>query len=327
MVSELPVIRNSWDRGLERVVENLKEGQPLSEALRSLQDNFLPRYIVLAIAKAEADGQLATVLPEMARRLQFAVDLRSMRWSKMNVPLIELMMIIFVTFGAILSFLPKFHRIFDELLEGMAPSYTEYLFAIAGNLRAWIMVFTQLILLILVVWVLKFFQPGIFNFSFLEGWLLWVPGIGTHFKRKGLMEVAGAIACFTAAGDDITTAAEWTAKCTSRKWLKFRLNGFIKRLKAGENWVDAWDKMRLGSNLHRWMIRNAAGRPAELARSLEMLHIWLADEVVGRARLFHSFMAAGIILFNALIAGTIAFILMSSLFLILQTVIIQTQGV
>ena len=106
-------------------------------------------------------------------------------------------------------------------------------------------------------------------------------------------------------GNDILYAAESSMHCQKCIQAKMRLRKFINDVKAGSNWVDAWERrMNLGSSIHLWMLRNAASRE-KVAEGFVHLQNWLGEELHFFSSRFKTVCEFFLTLGNAMIVGTI----------------------
>jgi type II secretory pathway component PulF len=130
-------------------------------------------------------------------------------------------------------------------------------------------------------------------------WFLPLPikGFGI-FPLLPVSDLSSGMYVHLASGKGIAESAELCRDTVARPWLRRRLDRFIVEVRAGEPWADAWARMKLGSPLHEWMIRNAAARenPAE---GFSQLTAWLNEEIRRKHRLFLRFAEVAGILFNA----------------------------
>jgi type II secretory pathway component PulF len=129
------------------------------------------------------------------------------------------------------------------------------------------------------------------------GFFCRVAGI-TWFNLLPLAGLAAGMYVHLASGKGMAESAELCRDTVARPWLRRRLDRFIAEVRAGEPWADAWARMKLGSPLHEWMVRNAAARenPAE---GFFQLTAWLNEEICRKHRLFLRFAEVAGILFNA----------------------------
>jgi type II secretory pathway component PulF len=300
--------RRPW----QRFMDKLKDGQPLSSALSELKVQ-IPNYILMATKEAETRNNLKTTLPLLAERLHSSESyLRS--WKTMLAyPLSQLTTITTLIAGLMVFIIPNFMRIFDDLLEGEPlPEATQVVINtsifIKGNFSE--IVFTITVLLVLIT--------ATSRSGLLVNLLFSIPFAGRKIRQFVLYDIAKSMSCFMAAGDDVIQAAESTMHCQKCIQVRIRLKKFINEVKAGNNWIEAWEKhMNLGSSIHLWIVRNAASRE-KVADGFIHLQNWLGEELHFFTGKFQAVCEFLLTLGKAAIVGTIALALFLPLTKIIQ---------
>jgi type II secretory pathway component PulF len=291
----ITISRKPW----QRFMDKLKDGQPLSSALSELKVQ-IPNYILMAVKEAETRNNLKTTLPLLAERLHSS-ESSLRKWKTMLAyPIVQLYVMFFVITGLMVFIIPNFMKIFDDLLQGEPlPEATQMVINtsvfVKGNFA--LIVFTTIVLLVLITATLR---SGL-----LVNILFSIPFAGRKIKQFVLYDVAKSMSCFMAAGDDVLQAAESTRHCQKCIQVRIRLKKFINEIKAGNNWIEAWEKhMNLGTSIHLWMVRNAASRE-KVADGFVHLQNWLGEELHFFSGKFQTVCEFLLTLGNAMIVGTI----------------------
>ena len=283
----------------QKFMDKLKDGQPLSLALNELRRQ-IPNYILMAIKEAESRNNLKTTLPLLAERLHSGESsLRS--WKAMLAyPIVQLSVMAFVITGLMVFIVPNFMKIFDDLLQGEPlPGVTQLIINTSSFVKGHL---SEIVSIIIVLFVLlRVTARG----GVLVNLLFSLPFAGRKIKLFVLYDVAKSMSCFMAAGDDVLQAAESTMHCQKCIQVRIRLKKFITDVKAGSNWVEAWERyMNLGSPIHLWMMRNAASRE-KVEEGFVHLQNWLGEELHFFSSKFQVVCEFFLTLGNATIVGAI----------------------
>ncbi len=261
---QFPNIRWSWN--LDMVVRELQSGQTLSDALnRHLRPHF-PRYFILGIAKAERDGRLGDALPVLARQLSLPISTareRLAEWWYVGARAVTAM---YVLMFLILNVVPKLHCIVSDLADD-----ADVRFGILTTLAARLMssVLVPLGMVGLFMW-----KGGRWG----EWLCMKIPFIGRERKRFIVSDFAAGMAAFLRQGADIPDAAEWCSKATRSFWLRTRIGTFIKKVRSGAEWSQAWREMKIGLSLCDWWAVNSAARE-DPASGFDLMCEWLDYEI------------------------------------------------
>ncbi len=283
----------------QRFMDKLKDGQPLSAALGEFKRK-IPNYIVMAIQEAEAKNNLKVTLPLLAKRLH-DTEGSVQNWKKLlTYPLVQLVVMYIVITGLMIFIIPNFTKIFDELLCGEPlPEVTQIVINISTFMREhfWI------------IWSIIVFSFFLLSKTILRNILVdilfMLPFIGAKIRLFVLYDIAKSMSCFMTVGDDIIQAAESTMHCQKSLPARLKLRAFVKDAKAGNNWIDAWERhLNLGAPIHLWMLRNAASRE-KAVEGFVHLQNWLGEELHFFTNKFQTVCEFFLTLGNATIVGSI----------------------
>ncbi|MFZ2656097.1 MAG: type II secretion system F family protein [Victivallales bacterium] len=305
--------RKRWDTSLELVIIDIKKGSPLHLALRKRLSIYLPAYFLDAVEKAEKEGCLAEMMPRFAKRINFVTDIKMRIFSALSFPTIELVIIILVTSGLSTFIVPKFEKIFAELLEGTERPVFLTRYTYVSN---WIFshFFEMLILLLLFMIIYNPLKP--YLKIIFEEIIVRIPFLNRTVKRNALLELAGSMASYLASGKDIAEAAEISAATIGRPWMKKKLLKFAEAVKNGKDWALEWRKMNLGASINDWIVTNSAAR-SNPAEGFDTMLIWLSNDVTKSSVKKLRWIEISGILFVGLIVASTAIALLGSIFRII----------
>ena len=307
-------LNDKWDTSLELAIIDLKKGVPLHLALRKRLSNFLPAYFLDAVEKAEKDGCLAELMPRFARRINFVTDIRLRISSALKFPLVELIIIIFITSGLSIFIVPKFDRIlYDLTADKVNPAFLRGYIGVSNWILSHFPVMLIVFLLFMVIYnPLKPYLKIIF-----EEILVRIPCLGRSVKRNALLELAGSMASYLASGKDLYEAAETSAATIGRPWLKKKLRKFAESVRNGKDWAYSWQEMELGVSINDWIIMNSSARnnPAE---GFDTMLVWLSNDVTKSSIKNIRWIEIAGIFFVGLIVASTAIALLGSLFKIIR---------
>ncbi len=151
----LPLVRalktleaQSKNPALKKVLEmtsiSVESGQTFSEALSQNPKSFDKLYLNM-IKAGEAAGALETILDRLASFMEKAIRMAGKIKAAMIYPIMVLVMAIGITSGLLIFIVPKFKKIFEEMLEGEPlPWLTEKVMTASDTLmdNIWIVIGT-----------------------------------------------------------------------------------------------------------------------------------------------------------------------------------------
>ena len=146
-----------------------------------------------------------------------------------------------------------------------------------------------------------------------------LPWFGRQLRWWRFWELAQGMTVLTAVNGDLIKAAEWCREATRSFWLRQKLDRFVTEVKAGGNWADAWERMKLGGPAHNWIIRSAASRE-QPAAGFRLLQDWLTEDLKRSSARMQVLVEPALILCNCLAVGTVIYCLFMSLVKLLEGV-------
>ncbi|MBM4142805.1 MAG: hypothetical protein FJ225_04305 [Lentisphaerae bacterium] len=290
--------RSQWPARLADLRLRLEAGATLSQALRGAARRYLPAYFLTGVDEAERQGRLPVALPVLAGRLRMPIGIARRQRAVWTFVFARLLAGLGVLNFVCVMIAPKFEEIFADLLEGR-PMPAAMRLVQGGLLQAALL--TALAALLIVRALGRMGRLG-------ELVLLRIPGIAGERRRLCFYELARGMAAFTAQGEDIVAAAEWSARSTRSAWLRRRLRRFAAAVRGGAHWTEAWDRLYVGRPVERWIIRNAAARE-EVAAGFDLLAEWLAEEMRRTGRLVRMCLEPVFTVLMGLVVGALAYAL------------------
>jgi len=273
-----------WNRDLFRTVASLRNGTPLNIAMDLHLKQYFPDYVIPAITEAEEHGSLNIVLPILAQQMQYSHSVMTERFISAVYPVFVLFQTLALASLLGIFIIPRFSKIFEEMLEGEPlPQMTTTVFSMSESAGYLMMAG---ILLIPSIFIARFFYKYEPTFRYSADLFLFrLPFVGKDLKRMAILELAGSLASYTAAGLDIISAAEMSESTLKSYWLKRRVRKFVKETKEGKKWIEAWNDMNLGFPLIDWFASNAAVRENLTSGFMQMM-IWLKHDISHYSILF-----------------------------------------
>jgi type II secretory pathway component PulF len=261
-----------WAWNLRMMILDIEHGEPLSSALERNLGRHFPAFYLMGIARAEAQNRLETALPVLARQICYPASVTAERKAFYFLVIVKIMVVAQVLMFSVLNVAPKFAEI-SENLGGQysGPPFSGSIAPIIHNLIG------AFVLALVIIFMLSKTE------TLGEYLLLRLPFFSREWKRLVLADLARGMAAFIRQDEDIPGAADWNRKATRSPFVRRKLDGFIRSVNNGNNWVDAWDDMKLGSPLDQWVIRNAASRE-DPASGFELLAEWIQSEVTMATR-------------------------------------------
>lgn len=120
---------------LEEMLEKVRGGMPLSEAMAS-RERVFPRYYVSTIRAGEAGGSLEVVLDRLADLMEHSLALAGQIRSALAYPAIVLVMAGVVTAILLVVVIPEFTPLFEDAGDAL-PLSTQILIGIGEAVRQW----------------------------------------------------------------------------------------------------------------------------------------------------------------------------------------------
>jgi type II secretory pathway component PulF len=297
-----------WTLRLRRVIDSLEEGLPLALALREELGWRLPAYFLEGLRVAETQGNLETALPLLASQMRLPAMVKWRRfWT--SAPLLLEALVLVVVIGFVKTFIfPRFQEILED--QGVAwsalPQLPPGVVGLVGVAAFWYCAFG-------LVWVLG---PWLDRSG--AHLLSWVPYVSRSARRLLLLDFARSMAVLLGQRVSMPAAARLATQSARSPWLRNRVDAWVTALEAGEDWVGAWERSRLGSALEDWLVRMAAVRE-DPASGFALMVEWLEQEVACDVAAFERWVTPCTILMLGVLTGSFAATIISGMTAIVRS--------
>ena len=294
---------------LQQVLDDVKDGAPLSRALARHGALFGPFYLGMVRA-GEASGQLAHTLERLAEHLARMAALRESVVSAATYPAILLVVAVLSLAGMIGFVVPQFEQLFADMGEAV-PLATRAVLALSHHVRDWGAAWA--LALVLAGWgVARWLRtPG--GQMRAQAALLRVPLVGPIVHRFQLATFARTLGTLVGNGVPLLAALEIGVDTVTNRPLRRALEGMLPPVKSGARLAQVMADTRqfepLAVNLVR--VGEETGRLGPMLIELATL----TDQRVetGIKRLLTLLEPALIVVLGLLIAGIIVSILLGIL--------------
>lgn len=270
---------SAWQARIDALIEGLDAGWPLSVAIRAHCSRTMPEFYIVGVERAEADGRLTTALPVLAAQMKVRSAVAIDRLADILPVAIRLLAAAGIIVLLVRKILPAFEEIFESLV------VSDGAWRIRDDLHA----------LVNISWMFGAIAAAVGITLFIiyligrrkNGLSAWMGFPGRELLQYRQLDLAHSMAAFLRQGDDIVTAAEWSARTTGSLFLKQQLEQFIADVRGGIRWDKAWARISVDP-MASWIVANAAARenPAD---GFSMLAQWTEQRLWRSTRLISVF--------------------------------------
>jgi type IV pilus assembly protein PilC len=214
------------------VANNVEAGATFSESLASHKKSFNDLYVNM-IRAGEASGAMEQVLNRLAEFMEKAARLIAKVKGAMMYPASVLGIAGVITWGLMVFIIPKFKKIFNDLLDGEPlPGLTEFVIGISdfvGNnaLASFLIVAAVVVGFIL----LKRSKPGSYAIDML---MLKAPPFGSLFTKVAVARFCRTLSTLLASGVSILNALDIVRDTSSNQLIKNAVQSVNNAVKEGE---------------------------------------------------------------------------------------------
>ena len=225
----------SMRRILQRVHEDLLEGQPLSQALARHPKAFNPVYVGL-IRVGESGGLLSEVLLQLAELLEWEIDVRERIKQALQYPLIVLLVLCGAMGVMAVFVLPRFASLFQSFRIPL-PWQTRLLIIISGLLRRyWWFMGLALFGAIGGWWAYLRTDGGRLRW---HTWKLRLPILGPVFAKLAMSRFARVTAALAGSGVPILETLTLAGESVNNRYLRAKLEVVRQRVRGGGSLANA----------------------------------------------------------------------------------------
>lgn len=294
---------------LTQVLESVKGGVPLSQALAEFHQHFGDFYINM-IRSGEVSGQMAGVLQRLSEHLLRQKALRDNAISAVTYPAI-LLGVAVLSLIAMLGFVvPQFEQLFRDMGDAL-PLPTQWVMALGNAFRDYGVVI--LIACLCVGWLVKRWLRTPSGRSTLQSWLLGLPVVGGVLHKYEVTLFSRSLGTLLGNGVSLLTALKIATETVNNVVIRHQLEQMVPLVKEGQRLVVAAKKAAVFEPLALNLIRvgEETGRLGEMM--MELSDILNRDVENGMKRLLTMLEPALILVLGLLIAAIIVSILLGIL--------------
>jgi type II secretory pathway component PulF len=300
----------NWNSSLHGLYCDLMKGRPLAQSLRRRMKYFLPEYYLQAVARAEQEHTLPQILPAFAKRLNYTSNIKANYAQYLKLPLWEISIITLMAIN-ILIFLNRFMvELLSETVATRPMLISDYLNIIGYHLKyiiSWpfqsmdkFIVFSIFILGCIVLWFC--FRMQILRN--LKKLLIIIPGMRRELYELERLEMLACMASYLDAGEDMLKAAKFCLTASHSFRIRYKLKRFIADLEHGTNWLNSWERLKLGSKLDNLLL-NTSSTTDQLLDGFETVLQWNSSQVYRQSKYNRRRIVVAMTLFNTLIVAAI----------------------
>lgn len=294
---------------MQQVLDDVKDGAPLSRALAREQQVFGDFYLNM-VRSGEASGQLAPVLTRLVEHLERIRSLRESVVSASIYPLILLAVAVVSLFAMLGFVVPQFEKLFTDLGDAL-PMATRIVMKAGQVFRDWGVAIAAGVGL--AGWLALRWLRSPRGTAWWQAWILGLPMLGLLLRKYQLTLFSRTLGTLLGNGVPLLTALHISTETVGNQSLRSALLGVAPRVKEGVRLVDALSNTGIFEPLAINLVRvgEETGRIGPMM--LELAHILNRDVETGIRRVLTLLEPLMIIVLGLMIAGIIVSILLGIL--------------
>lgn len=294
---------------IQQVLDDVKDGAPLSRALAREQQVFGDFYLNM-VCSGEASGQLAPVLTRLVEHLERIRSLRESVLSASIYPLILLAVAVVSLFAMLGFVVPQFEKLFTDLGEAL-PMATRIVMKAGQVFRDWGVAIAAG--LGLAGWIALRWLRSPRGTAWWQSRILGVPMLGLLLRKYQLTLFSRTLGTLLGNGVPLLTALHISTETVGNQLLRSALLGVAPSVKEGVRLVDALSSTGIFEPLAINLVRvgEETGRIGPMM--LELANILNRDVETGIRRVLTMLEPLMIIVLGLMIAGIIVSILLGIL--------------
>ena len=244
-------VRLFYRSAIECAVTDLQDGYSLSNVLKRHLHWWLPEYYIESVRLGEENGCLKETLRQLSETTSKVTRRRKEIFSVIAYPFIVSFICLFILWGLAVFIIPKFKKIFDDLLEGEPfPVLTELVVDLADMLIP--SSFLTIILIIQLPW-LVYYCCCTHKFDWV---LAKIPILRRPVLRWQKIDSIQALAVFTRMKFSLTQALDMICEYLPQSSLKNRFKRLNKELLNGNSLEQAWKSNFPGDYLGNFYVQS-----------------------------------------------------------------------
>lgn len=264
----------------EDVLNRIKAGAPLSEALLQHPKLFSPLYVNMVRA-GEQGGDLDKILGELTEHLERAKALRSSVVSAMIYPAI-LSLVAFLSVFLLLGFVvPRFEVLFNNMGQAL-PMPTQIVVALGHLTAKYGWVFVAFVVLLVVAWRRALHRPAFRLWK--DGLALRLPLIGSLLVKYETTIFSRTLGTLLDSGVPVIKAVPIAVQTLGNRRIRASMSRVQESIKEGGRLSDTLENTGMFSEMGVQMIRvgEESGRVNEMLLDLARVYDGDVQEMIKR---------------------------------------------
>jgi type II secretory pathway component PulF len=302
---------------IDRLVEDLKRGVPLDQAIEA-NERGLPVLYSQVIRAGIQSGELSGTLLNLNQHLQLRGKTRQLLWETLSYPMIVALATLILMTGIFTLVVPKFREIFADF-GTVLPGLTLFLLEAAAAWPSILAIGGGVIGMCLLIWHLMRYSKG--GHGIRERVTLGVPAIGRVYRASLIARFLRAVSTAVATGIPLPEAVRLGAGATGSVLLTRDAEYLASEVEAGQSIFVANQSARLIPPLFGFAVQVASSREV-LPQAIAQLAASYENRAIYNHNLLRSVFYPVAVL---LLGGCVGFIV-TALFLPLVTLINAVSG-
>ncbi len=305
----------AFRRVMEGLIEAIKSGGTLSEAMAQHPRVFDRLYLSMVKA-GEAGGVLDVVLDRLARFQEKSLQLKGKITAAMVYPLIVMTVAVLILAGLLVFVVPKFKQIFADLLKGAPlPPLTQFVLTISEAVKNHTLV--ALGLAVAFGWAATAFRKTPKGSHLLDTWIVKLPLFGELVLKAVIVRFGRTLGTLLSSGVPILPALLITRDTCGNSQIAGAITTVHDRVKEGAPVARPLDATGVFPPMVTSMI-DVGEHTGQLPEMLGKVADIYEDEVDNAVAGLSSLIEPILILFLALVVGTIVIALFLPIIRIVQ---------
>ncbi|MCU0791569.1 MAG: type II secretion system F family protein [Opitutaceae bacterium] len=301
---------------LEQISETIKSGGTFSDGLLQHPKVF-DRLYVNMVKAGEAGGVLGTVLDRLAKFMEKAEKIKGKVKAAMTYPLIIMCVAVLIVSALMVFVIPKFQEIFDGLLKGTPlPLLTQFVLAVSNFMKN--QIFATLGLVAFIFFGFKFAVKTRTGKNVMDWIQINIPAFGPLFLKAAVGRFTRTLGTLLSSGVPILQAIIITRDTSGNVHIAAALNKVHDRVKEGEGVGKPLEATKIFPTMVTSMVE-VGEETGALPEMLTRIADTYDDEVDNAVTSITSIIEPIMIVFMAVVVGTIVIALFLPLVKIIQT--------
>ncbi len=301
---------------LEQVGETIRSGGTFSDGLLQHPKVFDRLYINMVKA-GEAGGVLGTVLDRLAKFMEKAEKIKGKVKAAMTYPLIIMVVAVLIVSALMIFVIPKFEEIFSGLLKGTPlPVLTQFVLGVSNFMKNNILATIGIIIALVIGFRMIAKTTG--GKRFFDLIQIKIPAFGPLFLKASIGRFTRTLGTLLSSGVPILQALIITRDTSGNVHVAEALNKVHDRVKEGEGIGKPLEATKIFPTMVTSMVE-VGEETGALPEMLTRIADTYDDEVDNAVTSITSIIEPIMIVFMALVVGTIVIALFLPLVKIIQT--------